>query len=283
MDEQSLQKNLQRAAQLIKEADSLIITAGAGMGVDSGLPDFRGKDGFWKEYPALKKAGYDFQEIASPKSFVSDVGRAWGFYGHRLNLYRSTEPHPGHKILKKWGQRMPFGYGVFTSNVDGHFRKAGFDLEKIHECHGSIHYLQCSVPCSDSIWEAEEFIPQIETDTCRLLNTVPTCGRCGSVSRPNILMFYDMQWVEARANLQGKMQLEWLETVQNPVVIEVGAGMAIRTVRSFSEFVASKLNGRLIRINPRDFKISNKLDVSLPVSSLYALREIDACLGERIG
>ena len=50
------QSVIEQAASLIKDADGLLITAGAGMGVDSGLPDFRGREGFWRAYPALGRA-----------------------------------------------------------------------------------------------------------------------------------------------------------------------------------------------------------------------------------
>ena len=62
------------------ELEIFVITAGAGMGVDSGLPDFRGNDGFWNAYPALK--GYPFMEMANPRWFTVEPRRAWGFYGH---------------------------------------------------------------------------------------------------------------------------------------------------------------------------------------------------------
>src|ERR1035437_618356 len=77
----------QHAAEQIAGADALVIAAGAGMGVDSGLPDFRGKDGFWKAYPALAKANLDFMAVAAPRTFERDPGLAWGFYGHRLAVY----------------------------------------------------------------------------------------------------------------------------------------------------------------------------------------------------
>jgi NAD-dependent SIR2 family protein deacetylase len=81
-----------RAAQLIQQADALIVTAGAGMGVDSGLPDFRSNNGFWRAYPALGQLGISFSEAASPATFERDPHLAWGFYGHRLQLYRNTQP-----------------------------------------------------------------------------------------------------------------------------------------------------------------------------------------------
>lgn len=65
----SIHKNFQRAADEINNSDVLIIAAGAGMGVDSGLPDFRGTRDFWNVYPALAKAGIQFFQIASPATF----------------------------------------------------------------------------------------------------------------------------------------------------------------------------------------------------------------------
>lgn len=139
---------LEAAADLIAQADALLIAAGAGIGVDSGLPDFRGTEGFWKAYPALGRHGLNFQEVASPRTFVREPALAWGFYGHRLELYRRTVPHTGFGLLHAWGERMLHGAFVFTSNVDGQFQRAGFGEDVVAECHGSIHHLQCTRPCS---------------------------------------------------------------------------------------------------------------------------------------
>src|SRR4051812_26989878 len=98
-----------RAAEVIAQADALLIAAGAGMGVDSGLPDFRGTDGFWNAYPPYAKLGLDFDSIANPRWFRDDPALAWGFYGHRLHLYRSTAPHEGFEILRRWSDRRPHG------------------------------------------------------------------------------------------------------------------------------------------------------------------------------
>lgn len=60
---------LEHAAQTLRAADALLVSAGAGMGVDSGLPDFRGTEGFWRSYPALAKLGLSFEEMANPVWF----------------------------------------------------------------------------------------------------------------------------------------------------------------------------------------------------------------------
>ena len=77
-----------------------------------------------------------------------------GVYGHRLNLYRSTTPHDGYNVLRKWYQsERPFCR--FTSNVDGGISRAGFEQHKINECHGSLRYVQYVEPrFGQEIWSA---------------------------------------------------------------------------------------------------------------------------------
>lgn len=114
----NIDNRVRQAAEAVKAAYALLVTAGAGMGVDSGLPDFRGTHGFWRAYPVIAKRGLSFAEMANPSWFKADPHLAWAFYGHRLNLYRSTSPHAGFKQLLEIGAAKPGGCFVFTSNVD---------------------------------------------------------------------------------------------------------------------------------------------------------------------
>lgn len=272
-----------RAAELIAKADSLIIAAGAGMGVDSGLPDFRGGAGFWRAYPALAAAGLRFEQIAAPATFVRDPALAWGFYGHRLKLYRETTPHAGFNILRRWSEALPHGAFVFTSNVDGQFQKAGFSAEHIRECHGSIHVLQCAALCGQGDWLASNLEPVIDEAACRWIGSLPTCARCGGIARPNVLMFNDSRWFERRYAMQRERLDNWLQTVTRPVVVELGAGTSIASVRDFSEWITKSRGGRLIRINPRESRVPSALDVSAPAGALETLNSIDRVLDRRRG
>jgi NAD-dependent SIR2 family protein deacetylase len=274
------------AAEHIANADALVIAAGAGIGVDSDLPDFRGNAGFWNAYPALAKAKINFTDIANPRAFIQQPELAWGFYGHRLDLYRKTVPHAGFGILKKWADSKK-GSWIFTNNVDGQFQKAGFSSEHIHECHGSIHHIQCCDDCIGDVWSANAFQSEVDVDQCRLLNPLPTCPTCGLIARPNILMFSDWNWQhereqEQRQREQRQSEAQWLEKVihslWNVVVIELGAGTAIPSVRYFSEQINSQYGARIIRINPREFQVPSKSDVGIPMGSLVALMGIDAAL-----
>lgn len=271
-----------QAAELIAGADALVIAAGAGMGVDSGLPDFRGNEGFWKAYPALAKAQLNFTEVASPRTFLQDPKLAWGFYGHRLALYRKTVPHAGFAILRKWSERMPLGARIFTSNVDGQFQKAGFSEESIHECHGSINHLQCMNECASGVWSAEQFLPEVDAATCHLLNDAPACPHCGGLARPNVLMFGDWNWVSRRSDTQRRTEASWLsrtaEARPRIVVIEMGAGTAIPSVRHFSHGLSREHGARIVRVNPREFDVPSSGDIGIACGSLAALRGIDAAL-----
>jgi NAD-dependent SIR2 family protein deacetylase len=269
-----VQPKLDTAVRWLQEADGLLITAGAGMGVDSGLPDFRGTDGFWRAYPALRKHRMSFEDIANPAGFERYPTLAWGFYGHRLALYRSTVPHAGFQILLAWAKRMSHGAFVYTSNVDGQFQKAGFAPDRVAECHGTIHSLQCVEACTAKTWSAASFEPVVNDETSRLLNDIPRCSRCGRLARPNILMFGDWNWVDRESESQLVRLENWISKVERPVVVELGAGGALPTVRRFSE----RHGPRVIRINPREFKIAPHLGVGVQGGALGTLRTLDALL-----
>jgi NAD-dependent SIR2 family protein deacetylase len=201
---------IKNAAEVIQSADAILITAGAGIGVDSGLPDFRGNEGFWKAYPPIGKLGISFAEMANPYWFQKDPFLAWGFYGHRLNLYRRTQPHDGFKILLNLANQKDNRYFIFTSNVDGQFQKAGFDDDKIEECHGSIHHFQCTDPCSEEIWDASQIAVEVDEENFLAHHPLPQCNNCDALARPNILMFGDWLWLHQRSNDQSSGFSIWI-------------------------------------------------------------------------
>lgn len=266
------QDSLKRAVALLENADSLLITAGAGMGVDSGLPDFRGDQGFWQAYPALAQARLHFSEVACPDTFRKDARLAWGFYGHRLQLYRRTEPHEGFHILQRWAQRLGQGAFVYTSNVDGQFQKAGFDPERIVECHGSIHHLQCLDNCCADTWSAACVRNEVDEAACRMRGELPRCICCEGLARPNILMFGDSEWVGARTAQQARRLQAWLRHVRRPVVVELGAGTTIPSARMAGE----QSGAALIRINPREAAVTKPGSVGISAGALDGLRALDA-------
>ena len=239
-----------------------------------GCRDFRGNEGFWRAYPPLKRLGISFYDMANPIWFKRDPELAWGFYGHRLGLYRATVPHDGFRILRDWSDGCTHGSFVFTSNVDGQFQRAGFDRDRILECHGSIHHLQCLNHCGE-ITRADPFEVTVDDETFRATPPLPSCPRCGSLARPNVLMFGDFGWLPDRTSAQEQRFTSWISGLGDArlVIVEIGAGTAVPTVRMTSEQLARRPGATLIRINLREPQVPTD-HIGIALGGLEALQKI---------
>lgn len=128
------------AINLIKEADAVAIFAGAGMSVDSGLNPFRGDDGIWTKSIIIEGKTYNHLDLMSHHAFIETPKIAWEFMLNLREKYHQTSPHEGYyKLLEILKDKEHF---IVTSNIDEHFLKAGFDENRIFECHGSLNYMQ---------------------------------------------------------------------------------------------------------------------------------------------
>ncbi len=290
-------EKIREAASCIARADVLIILAGAGASHDppTNLPTFRDKEGFWENYPPAKKSGKDFTQYSNPRSFYDDARAAWGFFAYRYHMYVKAQPHEGYDILLNLAKRKQ-DYFVFTSNVDGLFQKAGFDEEKIMECHGSIHFVQARDPSitTSTILPATEIgIQNIELDEqFNVKNKVPTMSLLTKKkikeeeeeeeeaipTRPNILMFGDSNFVEDRYLKQQNKMNEFLQSIkeakQQVAIIEIGAGLAVPRVRWTSEELQNKLGCKLIRINPLESQGPKGTTISISLGCLDAMKSI---------
>lgn len=264
--------DIQRAADWIRNADGIVIAAGAGMSVDSGLPDFRGTDGLWTSLLPAGMTERDVGSLTQGDCFVEKPVDAWRFYGRALQVCRQLKPHAGYAMLKHWAEGARHGAFVFTSNVDGHFQAAGYDEARVLECHGTINFMQCGKPCDDAIWPSGSMMDGVDIDSLAA-SSLPRCPHCGHLARPNFLLFDDGLWVETRSSSQWERLRIWLRTVQRPVVIELGAGAAVPSVRMFAESVL----GPLIRINLDESEVAGE-GVGIRGTALDVLSAIDAAL-----
>jgi len=245
--------------EIIQNSDVILITAGAGIGVDSGLPDFRSNNGFWKD--ELK-----YEQIANPNMLLLQEDNFWEFYNYRLDLYRNTEPHNGFKLLLDLCKSKD-DYFVYTSNVDGQFQKAGF--EYIYEIHGTIHRLQCSNLECDNYQYGNTWFNNEPT------HKLHKCSKCGETARPNILMFSDWEWDSSISNKQEKEYLSFLARNEKKkiCIIEIGAGSSIPSVRHHSEYIFEYHNTDLIRINLNESEGPEGI-ISIPDNALHSLENL---------
>jgi len=175
-------------------------------------------------------------------------------------------------ILKNTAIKKPTF--VFTSNVDGHFQKSGFNTNQIIECHGSINHLQCSNGCSDNIWTITKLPFKTNDLNFSIEGEYPSCPNCGGTARPNILMFDDNWWLSGRTKNQKENFYNWIyENYGKITAIELGAGTAIPSVRNFCSYNAKNV----IRINLNECDVS-KGQIPLKMSALSALTGIKKLL-----
>ena len=242
----TIRESAARAADILAQADGLLLVTGAGMGCDSGLPAYRTQNGLWTGYKGLGNGQIHFESLSS-QAFVDNPKQAWGFYGHLLLLFRRSQPHDGYNAALRIGNSLPGRVFAATTNIDGFLQRAGFPEERVRELHGSLMRLQCSAPCSKHTWPADSFAPIIDEQRALLSCDPPVCPLCGAPARPNVLKFGDRHWNGAFEAAQALRYPDWRRPLKSIAVIEAGAGTAIRAARNISE---SQAHSRLIRINP---------------------------------
>ncbi len=270
---------LERAASALRDAEALIIGAGAGMSVDAGIPAYRLNPATGTG-PETQRDAPPALGALVPMLFTVSPPIAWGRAGRQLMLFRGAAPHAGYPILRCWSERRPHGAFVLSSNVDGLFLAAGFGEQQVLEGHGSLHHLQCSTPCSGKVWSAAAYTPRFDPQTEAALPPLPRCPDCGAPARPNVFMFGDSHFATTRTDEQIRSFERWLSGVRGRrvAVVECGAGTAVPTIRRRCQALAAELGATLIRINLAEPDADAGI-LSIPLPALVALQQLDAALG----
>ena len=226
-------------------------------------------------------------------------------YTSQWNLFLQNKPGNTEKLRDP--NVGPFF--IYSSNVDSHPVVAGFNKNEIYEIHGSVEYWHCSEKCkkfvgydkiaSGELWKApENMIFQINDDMEALdadaieglWDNHPKCNHCGKLARPSILMFGDGGWIEDTTGFDRYRKwetnvLDSLEEGKKLVILEIGCGTRVATVRWHNEVLinrAPKDAATLVRINPeemeRSFVSVKSTVIEIPSTGLKALIEIDSYL-----
>jgi NAD-dependent deacetylase len=167
-----------RLAELIRENQPCVVLTGAGISTESGVPDFRSPDGIW--------AQYDPMEYATIDAFRRDPVKVWDFYARRFAMLQEVRPNAGHLALAEL-ERDGWVEAVVTQNVDRLHELAG--SRNVVEVHGSIRTSTC-LACGERM----RF-----DDVLTLLDDAPApaCPRCGSILKPDVVMFGELLPMDA--------------------------------------------------------------------------------------
>ncbi len=168
-------RDVERLAELVREADSVVALTGAGISVPSGIPDFRSPGtGLW--------ANVDPMAVAHIDVFRRDPTRFWSFYGSRFDALDGKEPNDAHRALATLEERGLLD-AVVTQNIDRLHRKAG--TSSLVEVHGTIDHSSC-LACG----------LQFPLDVVRerlgaAADGVPRCD-CGAPLKPDVVLFGEL-------------------------------------------------------------------------------------------
>lgn len=278
------------AATAIKEARALVITCGAGMGVDSKLATFRGRhaegvgEGAWAPIARGEETPYS---MCKPRRFDEDALKAWGYTVNRWRAFTAAQPHEGYRLILGWQKPC----AVFTSNIDGHWSSAlsaqSAERAPLVEYHGSMRHIQCHKNCRGSIAPVVDTLlaamtVDAQTGECDAL--YPSCPSCGGLQRFNVCLIADTHFNTVLRDEQLPAFERFVhEHGGEPfVVLEIGAGRALPTVRDRSESIcrAHPETATLVRINLDEPEMpADVRGVSIGgISALQALRELQNIL-----
>ena len=179
-----------------------VFLTGAGISAESGIPTFRGAEGFWR----VGSVNYQPEELATYRAFSRMPAEIWAWYLYRRSMCQNAEPNPAHLALAELERDLRDDFLLITQNVDGLHLAAGNSLDRTYQIHGNISFTRCAQECSPTLrplaeefgaWNKDQPIDQNARE--RL-----TCPDCGGWLRPHVLWFdecYDEQWYRFESSM----------------------------------------------------------------------------------
>jgi NAD-dependent deacetylase len=227
---------VEHARELVEQATSVAVLTGAGISAESGIPTFRDAlTGLWEKFRP--------EELATPEAFEANPKLVWDWYAWRRGAVAKAAPNAGHVALATIERRCrerEADFTLVTQNVDGLHRAAG--SERVVELHGNIR----RVKCFDSHHPVESWAED---------EGVPTCPRCGSLLRPDVVWFGEALPPDAlAAALAAARTCDVFLCVGTSTVVEPAASLP---------FIAREAGARVIEVNPQPTPLTAQASVSL--------------------
>jgi NAD-dependent deacetylase len=165
---------------------ALVFLTGAGVSAESGIPTFRGADGYWR----AGSVNYSPMQLATAAMFATEPETVWCWYLARFRRAQSAEPNDAHRAVARVQAAYPERSFLVTQNVDGLHQRAGSPLATTFSIHGSGLLMRCSPACTD----ATSPLPPIDDGTSSEALSAEmrarlTCKKCGGWMRPHVLWF----------------------------------------------------------------------------------------------
>jgi NAD-dependent deacetylase len=232
----------------------VLVLTGAGVSAESGIPTFRGKDGYWRNLDPAK--------LATPEAFARDPKLVWEWYRERRQRIRRAQPNAAHEAIARLAQHAD-EFLLVTQNVDDLHQRAGLPKEKMVQIHGDIFVTRCS-RC-DFSYAGRGGSPEppraraVQRQTGRLRSIattsendidLPRCPECDALIRPGVVWFGEHPPWDELLRVDN-----YLEHARCDCVIVAG------TTATFGYIIDWALRGRaadgqLIEVNPEETPLS---------------------------
>lgn len=212
--------DLTRVAELLREAERVVVFSGAGVSAESGMPTFRsGDNGLWRQV--------DVQNFAYPAGYQRNQPDAWRWYATRAAKAREIEPNPGHHAIAEMERRVR-ELDLVTQNIDSLHQRAG--SRNVIELHGNLREVRCSDCHARSPWPALDALPE------------PVCALCNGLLRPDVIMFEEMlPW--------GAMERATLAAESCDLFISVGTSNLVWPAAELPRH-AQRAGAQVVIVNP---------------------------------
>jgi NAD-dependent protein deacetylase/lipoamidase len=196
-------------ARALSRAGECLFLTGAGISAESGVPTFRGKEGYW----VVGSRHYHPQELATRAAFARMPAAIWGWYLHRLRVCLGALPNPAHHAIAELAPLLAERFLLITQNVDGLHPRAGAPRQRTYEVHGNISWMRCARGCAGLVPVPEVLIEplgerRLGIDAELGRGAPPAeleCPSCAAWMRPHVLWFdefYDEELFRFESSLR---------------------------------------------------------------------------------
>ena len=177
-----------RIKECLLNRQKITFLVGAGISAESGIPTFRGKDGFW----ISGSKNYKAQEIGTYRMFARASDEVWKWFLYRKSLTEKAKPNQSHLMLKEIEDKLKDSFILISQNVDSLHKKAENSIERTYLIHGDMDFVRCGDECSEELYPFPKLIDLtnrnkeiLTPDESKLLK----CPKCGAELRPHVLWF----------------------------------------------------------------------------------------------
>jgi NAD-dependent deacetylase len=228
---------------LEKTRGKVSVLTGAGISAESGIPTFRGPEGYW----TVGSKEYRPEQMATRAMFSVDPWEVWSWYLYRRTVCGKAIPNPGHMVVARIEEILGDRFRLITQNVDGLHLRAGNTKERTFQIHGNLLFRRCATACTEDLFPVPGWIEDKGRDQTLSPKekAALACPGCGGLTRPHVLWFdeyYDEHFYQANSAIR------W--SAESALLLVVGTAGATTLPMQIGSIVSRNQDAILIDVNP---------------------------------